>query len=260
MMPGVDRCTAGEVEVICLTDGSTVFQPDMFPALDGDTLGGRLRDAGLTGIASEFNVYVLRHADGLDLVDTGCGSLFGPKAGRTAGLLAGLGIAPSDVRRLIFTHLHRDHAGGALDDGVPVYPNAEVMVHRAEAAHWHGSGALAEAVLSAHARVTLLDEAADLGNGIALWHLPGHTPGHCGLRIADLALVGDIVHSEALQLCDPALSPTYDTDPALAARTRRAALELIARDGLRWSGSHMLGPRKFARLAGAGTGFARVDP
>ncbi|WP_425074626.1 MBL fold metallo-hydrolase [Sagittula sp. S175] len=256
MTEGVDRYSIGGVEVICLTDGGTVFGEEVFATLDADARAARLDKAGLDGIRSEFNAYVLRHAGGIDLVDTGCGAHFGAKAGHLASLLAHLGIAEGDVGRVIYTHLHRDHVGGSMREGALVYPRAEVLLHAAEAAHWtEGLGA---EMLAASERVTTLKDGADLGHGIALWHLPGHTPGHCGLRIGNLALVGDIVHSEALQLPEPGLSPVYDTDGAQAATTRRGALERIAREGLVWSGSHMLGPLKFARLAAVGEGFARV--
>ncbi|MBP0482957.1 MBL fold metallo-hydrolase [Sagittula salina] len=259
-MQGLDRFQSGAVEVICLTDGDTVFAPEVFAGLPAETRAARLTAAGLDVTASQFNAYVLRHAGGIDLVDTGCGSLMGEKAGRMAALLAALDIAPDDVSRVIYTHLHGDHVGGSLSDGALVYPDAEVLLHRAEAVHWQGSDGMGARMLAQSQRITLLEDGADLGHGMTLWHLPGHTPGHCGLRMGPLALVADIVHSEALQLPDPALSSSYDSDPALAAQTRRAALETVAREDLIWSGSHMLGPQKFARLEQAGEGFRRIAP
>ncbi|WP_121629856.1 MBL fold metallo-hydrolase [Tropicibacter alexandrii] len=256
-MRGVDRYTVGEVEVLCLTDGETVFGPEVFPALDTATCDARLERAGLDGIASEFNAYVLRHAGGIDLVDTGCGTQFGPKAGRLAALLAELEIAPGDIARIIHTHLHRDHVGGSFDGNRLVFPQAQVLMHRLEAVQWRDTDGPGAQVIDRANRLSLFEDGADLGHGITLWHLPGHTNGHCGLKIGNLRLVGDIVHSEALQLPDPSLSPMYDTDGAQAAETRRNALAEIARDGLVWSGSHMLGPQKFARLTAVGDGFER---
>ncbi|MEZ5714881.1 MAG: MBL fold metallo-hydrolase [Paracoccaceae bacterium] len=248
----------GGIEAICLVDGGQVFGEDVFPDLPEAEREARLAAAGLTGAETEFNAYVLRHAGGIDLVDTGCGTVFGDKGGRMAGLLAGLGIAPGDVTRILFTHLHGDHAGGAVAEGSAVFPQAEVVMHRDEAAFWQGKDTPGGAVLRAYARITLVEDGADLGHGIRAWFLPGHTPGHMGFRLGQGAvLVGDIVHSEALQLPDPALGPKYDSDGALAALSRRAALDEIADSGLIWSGSHMLGPGKFARLVRDGKGFAR---
>ena len=123
---------------------------------------------------------------------------------------------------------------------------------------WRGQDKPGGQVLAVYDRVRLVEDGADLGHGIRLWHLPGHTPGHCGLRIgSNLVLVGDIVHSEALQLPQPALRPMFDVDPAQAAASCTAALTEIADGGLVWSGSHMLGPDKFARLVRDGAGFRR---
>lgn len=254
---GVDRIQMGGVEVICLTDGDTVFGGSVFDGCAEEVQAARLAAAGLPEIRSQFNVYLLRHAGGIDLVDTGCGTHFGDKAGRLGGLLSTLGVSVEDIDRLILTHLHRDHVGGAMQDGALVFSRAQVLMHRAEAAFWQGKDGPAGDLL-ATVMPELLDDRADLGQGIWLQHLPGHTPGHSGLRIGGLMLVADIVHSEALQLPDPSLSSIYDTDPQLAAHARQAALKLVADEGLIWSGSHMLGPRKFARLQAEGAGFKRV--
>jgi glyoxylase-like metal-dependent hydrolase (beta-lactamase superfamily II) len=49
--------------------------------------------------------------------------------------LASLGISPADVRWVVLTHLHTDHAGG-----IHHFPNSEVLVSRAE--HEAASGRL----------------------------------------------------------------------------------------------------------------------
>ncbi|GAA4229653.1 glyoxylase-like metal-dependent hydrolase (beta-lactamase superfamily II) [Sagittula marina] len=256
-MQGVDRFDAGGVEVICLTDGATVFDPSVFETCPEEIQQARLALVGLKEIQSEFNVYVLRHAGGVDLVDTGCGAHFGDKAGRLGALLAEIGVSAEDVERVIFTHLHRDHVGGAMVEGRLAFPRARVVVHKDEAAFWTGKEGPADDLLKA-VTPELVAHGADLGQGMTLEHLPGHTPGHSGLRIGDLMLVADIVHSEALQLPDPFLSPIYDVDGAQAADTRQLTLARIADKDLIWSGSHMRGPSKFARLRAVGDGFERV--
>ncbi|EBA08970.1 MBL fold metallo-hydrolase [Sagittula stellata] len=256
--PSVDRFVSGDVEVLCLTDGGKVLPPEIFPTLDAETRGARLQAWGLGDIDIAFNTYLLRHPGGIDLVDTGCGSLVGADAGHTVRIMAELGIAPDDVDRIIFTHLHGDHVGGAFGEGGLIFPQAEILMHGAEADHWRGKDAPGGRLVAEAKRLVPLDDGADLGHGIRLWHLPGHTPGHSGLRIGGLVIVADIVHSEALQLPDPDLAPSYDVDPVQAAATRREALSRVAAEGSVWSGCHMLGPRKFARLTRDRGGFARV--
>lgn len=250
--------TTTGVEVICIEDGAKSFAPEVFPSLDPQDRAARLAAAGLTEIDTAFNCYVLRHPDGaVDLVDAGCGSRFGPIAGHLSAQLETLGIAAGDIRNLIFTHLHGDHCGGAMADGVAVFPNAQVFVHTADVAQF--AGELGGEVLAAYAgRVTEIGAGAELPGGLSVWHLPGHTGGHCGLWIGtDFALVGDILHSFALQLPDPDLCPMYDSDPAQAVASRRGALDRLAETGAVFSGSHGIGPR-FLRVHADGTGFLTV--
>lgn len=255
-----DTFRAGPWRITCLVDGGLTFGADVFPQVSGERQAELLAAAGLGGAETEFNAYVLRHDDGrVWLVDTGCGAGFGPAGGKMPERLAAMGIAPSDVSRLIYTHLHGDHCGGALVDGAPVYAAAEVVVHAREAAHWRGTEGLGAQVLTACGdALCCVEDDADLGDGIAVWALPGHTPGHMGLKIGeDLVLAGDIIHSEALQLPDPENATKYDVDGPLALASRRAALAEIADKGLVWAGSHMIGA-KFARLERDGSGYRKT--
>src|SRR5262249_61123146 len=44
---------------------------------------------------------------------------------------------PAAIDTVLLTHIHPDHALGLLDaDGGAVFPNAELVVHEAEAAFW----------------------------------------------------------------------------------------------------------------------------
>ncbi|SFR38088.1 Glyoxylase, beta-lactamase superfamily II [Yoonia tamlensis] len=249
----------GQIDVFCLTDGGAVFPTDVFPGVTDARRDKLLLAAGLGDLQTAFNCYVLRFADGrVTLFDTGCGAAFGANGGQMHNLLTQLDIAPEDVSRIIFSHLHSDHCGGALRDGTLVFPNAEIVLHRREAAFWAGQDAIAARLLDLVPDVTTVRGGDDLGDGLRIWSLPGHTPGHIGLRIGDLALVGDIVHSEALQLADPMLCPIYDEDAVKATQSRKMALSTIVDDGLVWSGCHMLGPDKFARLRRWNNGFERI--
>jgi glyoxylase-like metal-dependent hydrolase (beta-lactamase superfamily II) len=161
---------------------------------------------------------------------------------------------------VILTHLHTDHAGGLLVDGRLQYPRAEVIVHADEIAYWQGRDAVRDEILHACApNLKTVTDGENLGHGIRAWALPGHTPGHMGLRIGDaLALIGDVIHSEALQFPEPETRNANDVTRADAEATRRTCLDTIVDNDLVWTGSHMLGPDKFARLARQGAGYVRV--
>lgn len=252
----------GEGYVIhCLNDGGQASENKVFPNVPDTLRARRLTAAGLSAIETEFSVYLLQHDSGqIDLIDTGCGALFGDKGGALPSRLAALNVAPSDVDRLIFTHLHSDHCGGALNDGAVVFGGAEVILHQDEASHWAGSDATAAKVLNAYAgRIRTVSDGESLGSGMTAWPLPGHTPGHMGGRLAGgVVLVGDILHSAELQLPDPTVSSIYDVDPQAALASRQSALAEIADAGLIWSGSHLVGEHKFLKLQKDGAGYRAI--
>ncbi|GAA4176223.1 N-acyl homoserine lactonase family protein [Gryllotalpicola koreensis] len=115
-------------------------------------------------------------------------------AGPAHELLAAAGIAPESVDRVILSHLHYDHAGGAR-----YFPHARVAIQRAERAYW--SGPVAERVVSqrwlvdprdlreleeaaAQGRLEELDGSVELEPGIRVDRLGGHTPGMQAVTVA----------------------------------------------------------------------------
>lgn len=249
------------IEVTCLLDGQTTFGAEVFPDLPDDRRAALLAAAGTDQVRTRFNAYLLRGPGvGVTLVDCGCGAMFGEAGGRLAGRLTALGIAPGDVTRIIYTHLHSDHCGGALDGaGAPLYPRAEVVLQADEHAFWLGKDSAGGRMLAASAaQVRTIAGAADLGGGLVAWPLPGHTPGHMGLRIgATVALWGDAVHAEDLQFRDPAIGTRYDTDAARARDSRLAALRLALDAGLIVGGGHLL--QGLGRIVAQGGGVMRDD-
>ncbi|MDD9709347.1 MBL fold metallo-hydrolase [Seohaeicola sp. SP36] len=259
-MDGIARFQTPQAEVFCLTDGGTDFGAEVFPAVDAQTLATRLQAAGHSTIRTQFNAFLIRQGQSLTLVDTGCGTLFGPAGGQLPARLAALDVAPADIGTLVFTHLHGDHCGGALLDGVPVYPHARVVMHPAEHAHWQDRDAPAARVIAAYAdRIQTATGGQEVAPSVTVWDLPGHTPGHIGLRIGTgVVIVGDIFHSSALQLPDPEVATIYDVDAAMATQTRKDALAAIAARDQVFTGGHAVAPHCFARLATEGAGYRTV--
>lgn len=126
-----------------------------------------------------------------------------------------LGIRPGDVRRVVMTHLHTDHAGG-----LHAFRDNEILVTRSEAKAAAGFAGRVRGYASNRFPgwfdPTLVDlppvafgpfpeslrltEAGD----VALVSLPGHTPGHMGVIVEDgdhsVFLAGDSSYTQELML------------------------------------------------------------
>ncbi len=186
--------------------------------------------------------YLLRSGGETVLVDTGVGpaGLWGWDAEFEEGLLsalAGVGVQPEDVDIVFLTHLHIDHVGWNTNrDGDVFFPNARYVAHRDAVAFASDSGRphVPRTILSVE--FDEIDGEIVVGEGITAFSLPGHFPGHMGLRI-------DSEGERAVLIADAAVNPmlldeperTYisDGDHGVCAATRRGLLpELLDQDVL----------------------------
>jgi glyoxylase-like metal-dependent hydrolase (beta-lactamase superfamily II) len=161
--------------------------------------------------------------------------------------LAALGLAPEDIDFVMCTHLHGDHVGWntRLVNGrwVPTFPNARYVISRRELAHWedYNKTASAEAYeecidesvlpVVAAGQALLVNEDYAIDDEVWLEPLPGHTPGHFGVRLrshgADAIMIGDLMHSP-VQCAEPDWRSGSDADPVLGRQVRRQFLETHA--------------------------------
>lgn len=224
-MPHQPKIIAG-VEVTPLCDavgpmGEAIRRPlaEMFP-------GGDLAEAPWN---LHFHCYLLRDPAGrLTLVDTGIGgvdspaSSWAPVPGTLPGELAAAGVTPAEIGTVILTHLHSDHAGGAVADGRPLFENARHVLQQAEFDAAQGP-MLDQVVTPLKGQLQVVEGDAEIAPGVRVHLAPGHTPGHQIARVGYLAMTGDLV-LHPVQLDDPAVRYLYDDDPDRAAATRAEVL------------------------------------
>lgn len=163
-----------------------------------------------------MRVLLIEHDDGLVLVDCGLGNkepdkflnIYGIENsgahGRTwlEDALGELGHTPADVKVMLNTHLHFDHAGGntwiAPDDTERrvqlTFPNAQYVVHGREYAWATQTNERTQASYLPHNFVPVAEAkryrflegpSAEVVNGIRAIVTPGHTPWHCSVLIED---------------------------------------------------------------------------
>lgn len=169
--------------------------------------------------------------EAVSLVDTGhAGSL-----PRLEQALAELGRTIGQVRRVICTHGHPDHAGGAralADLGI------EILMHRADAANLDidlksairqpSRGRFFAAMTPPLPTFTPIEDGDVLPvlGGLEVIHTPGHTPGSVCLyaRNSGLLFVGDVLQRRFGRVSSA--SRLYSDDPAAAQSSLQRLAEL----------------------------------
>ena len=191
------------------------------------------------------------------LIDTGAGNTMGPTLGKLADNLRAAGAPPERIDTILLTHLHSDHSNGLVDDDDrAIYPNAQLVLHEAEAAFWldrdEASGAnerirrnIAKARVTTgpyRERMRTVRDGEALP-GVSAMLLAGHTPGPYRMAhpVAQSSLLvwGDIVHLAAIQVPRPEAALVFDVDPQAAAATRRRLFDHVAADKLTVAGAHL---------------------
>ncbi|MEM1272413.1 MAG: MBL fold metallo-hydrolase [Pseudomonadota bacterium] len=194
------------------------------------------------------------------LVDTGAGSTWQSGAGQLIRNLAANAIAPETISHVVLTHMHADHAGGALTTGgAPAFPNARYIVGAAEHALWSQPGladkvnpAFRDTVLGAQRvlrglgdRVHAVKDGDAIIPGLTVMDTPGHSPGHISLMLdagPGIILTGDALIHDRISFECPDWAFGFDADADLARVSRRRLLDLAVSSGHLMSGVHWKWP------------------
>ncbi|WP_406857664.1 MBL fold metallo-hydrolase [Alsobacter sp. KACC 23698] len=253
------RFRHGEFEIVVLSDGYITLSADVIlPDAEPDERPGILArlQGGPQSAPFQVNIPLIRIGEDLILVDTGSGDKFQPSAGRLASHLRAAGVDPASITKVVFTHVHPDHAGGTIKpEGALMCPNARYYVSEAELQFWVDPNYEATMPPTLHAfargaqrdlaaiedRLTLLRPGDAVAPGMQAIETPGHTPGHLSYQLdgPDLMIVnGDVATSNVVFFEHPTWRFGFDVDPEIALRTRQHFLDRAATEKIRMLGYH----------------------
>jgi glyoxylase-like metal-dependent hydrolase (beta-lactamase superfamily II) len=282
LVPSRYAVQVGDIDVLVISDGVLpIAGKTIAYNADSADLASWLDDQFLPPDVLEWplNVVVVRSGDQTILVDAGLGLEFPDfqTAGRLAARLEAAGVDLESVTDVVLTHMHMDHIGGLLGDGLRGRLRADLRVHvaAAEAEFWEAPDfshtnmpeGVPDALRSASTR--FLDEYRnelrtfeteyEVAPGVAAFRTGGHTPGHSAVRLASggdrLTFAGDAVFQVAFD--HPEWFNGFEHDPEEAARVRVRLLKELASTREALVATHLPFP-SVCHVAVAGNAFRCV--
>lgn len=279
-VPGFYRMAVGDVEVTALYDGYIDLDTKVLNNATPAEIQRLLTRMFLGGqkVQTAVNAFLINTGGKLVLVDAGAAKAFGPTLGYIGENLKAAGYTPEQVDVVLLTHLHADHAAGLLSaDGKPLFPKAEIRVAQADNDFWLSEEIAAKAPDGFKPFFKLARESAapyqaagkwkpfageaELAPGVKAVEANGHTPGHTAYMVESkgqrLLIVGDAVHSHAVQFARPEVAIEFDSDKKKAIAARKKLFALAAREKLALAGMHLPFPG-LGHVRSEGKGYAWV--
>lgn len=281
LVPSRYALRVGEIDVMVVSDGvfampATVMSTNADPTDRAAWLNEMfLPDTFDWGL----NAVVVRSGGRTILIDAGVGAEYPnfPRTGQLASRLEAAGVDLASVTDVVLTHMHMDHVGGLLADGVKerLRPDLRIHVAAAEVEFWaspdfsHASmPSPIPDVLTATAKrfvneyrgqLRQFDEQHEVSPGVVVTRTGGHTPGHSVIHLDSggdrMTFAGDLVFPVAFE--HPDWHNGFEHDPEEAARVRVRLLRETAASGALLVATHMPFP-SVGHVAAAGDAFRWV--
>jgi glyoxylase-like metal-dependent hydrolase (beta-lactamase superfamily II) len=283
LVPSRYALKIGEIDVMVISDGVLPLPTKMLAHnADPSVRAAWLKDMFLPPDAFDWalNAVVARSGGQTILIDAGLGSdpnLNLPRAGQLAKRLEAAGIDLASVTDVVLTHMHMDHVGGLIVDGVKERLRRDLRIHvaAAEIKFWESPDfsqvsmppGFPDALRSAAKRFVKeyqselrpFEDEHEVAPGVVVTRTGGHTPGHSVVRLASaddrLMFAGDAVF--AVGFDHPDWHNGFEHDPEEAARVRIRLLRELAATGELLVATHMPFP-SVGHVAVAGDAFRWV--
>ena len=283
LVPSRYAVRIGEIDVLVISDGVLPL-PTVMLGHNADPVmrAGWLDHMFLPQEAFDWslNAVVVRSGSHTILVDAGLGldpDLNLPRAGQLIKRMEAAGIDLASVTDVVITHMHMDHIGGLLVDGVKdrLRPDLRIHVAAAELKFWESpdftqvnmppgfpDALAATAKRFAHeyrGQLRPFDDESEVAPGVVVRRTGGHTPGHSVVSLASggdrLTFAGDAVFAVGFE--HPDWYNGFEHDPEEAARVRVRLLTDLAATGEQLVATHLPFP-SVGRVAVDGDAFRWV--
>ena len=283
LVPSRYALKVGEIDVLIVSDGILpITAPTLATNADPAVRAAWLQDMFLPPETLDWplNVVVARSGGRTILIDAGLGmdpDLDLPRAGQLAQRLGAAGIDLASVTDVVLTHMHMDHIGGLLIDGVRdrLRPDLRIHVAAAEAKFWESPDfsrvsmppGFPDALRRAAKRflneygnqLRPFAEEYEVAPGVIVRRTGGHTPGHSKVRLASggdrLTFAGDLVFQVGFD--HPDWHNGFEHDPEEAARIRVSLMRELAATREPLVATHLPFP-SICHVAAAGDAFRCV--
>jgi glyoxylase-like metal-dependent hydrolase (beta-lactamase superfamily II) len=283
LVPSRYAVRVGEIDVLVVSDGvlplpTTMLGHNAEPAARAAWLDHMFLPQDAFDWA--LNVVVVRSGDQTILIDAGLGfdpDLHLPRAGQLIKRLEAAGIDLASVTDVVLTHMHMDHVGGLIVDGVKerLRPDLRIHVAAAEVKFWEAPDfshtnmpqGFPDALRTAakqfakmyRSNLRPFEDVSEVAPGVIARRTGGHTPGHCVVRLASggeaLTFAGDAVFAVGFE--QPDWHNGFEHDPEEAARVRVRLLRELAETGEMLVATHLPFP-SVGRVARDGDAFRWV--